>query len=167
MPSTAKRERQVLGVHPARLVGPPPVPAGWTRCHAYLSRKHRFCRERYVKDFCAGFRAGYEDMCNGSDGCTPAFPPNSYRGWQYQSSEGQAKSQAWFAGYPHGARAAEEEGVVHWNQVPMSAGTQAKYQQAGVLDHEGALYPIPESTKPIMPGANPLRIQVSRSRMRP
>ena len=82
---------------------------------AWHRRKHRFCREKYVKDFCAGFRAGYEDVANGSDGCTPAFPPNSYRSWQYQSSEGLAKSQAWFAGYPHGARAAEEEGVTHWN----------------------------------------------------
>lgn len=111
---------------------------------AWHRRKHQFCREKYVTDFCAGFRAGYEEVASGGDGCTPAFPPNSYRGWQHQSAEGQSKTQAWFAGYPHGARAAEEDGVVHWNQVPMSSGVQAQYQQAGVFDHDGALYPIPE-----------------------
>lgn len=123
---------------------------------AWHRRKHRFCRERYVKDFCAGFRAGYEEVASGSDGCTPAFPPNSYRGWQHQSAEGQAKTQAWFAGYPHGARAAEEDGVVHWNQVPMSAGVQAQYQQTGVFEHEGALYPIPEANVSPNPDAIPL-----------
>jgi hypothetical protein len=33
----------------------------------------------------------------------------------------------------------------------MSAGTQAEYQQAGILTHEGALYPIPDPNAPQLP----------------
>ncbi|WP_145082025.1 hypothetical protein [Aureliella helgolandensis] len=123
---------------------------------AWHKRKQHFCREKYTKDFCNGFRAGFEAVATGSDGCTPAFPPSEYWGWQYQSADGQARSAAWFAGYPHGARAAEEDGVAFWNQVPMSAGMQAEYQNAGVLTHEGALYPIPDSSNSL--GGNPLTI---------
>ncbi|MEM7474597.1 MAG: hypothetical protein AAF483_06345 [Planctomycetota bacterium] len=121
---------------------------------AWHRRKHNFCRERYLKDFAAGFRAGYEDVANGGGECTPAFPPQSYWGWEFQSAEGQARTAAWFAGYPHGARAAEEEGVASWSQVAMSAGFQSQCQQAGLFDHQGAVYPVPSgSSMPPVPGA--------------
>ncbi len=110
---------------------------------AWHRRKHNFCREKYLKDFCAGFRAGYEDVANGAGECTPAFPPSEYWGWEFQSAEGQGRTSAWFAGYPHGARAAEEEGLGHYQQLPMSVEMQAQYQQTGMFTHEGALYPIP------------------------
>jgi hypothetical protein len=110
---------------------------------AWHRRKHHFCKEKYNSDFCNGFRAGYEAVASGSDGCTPAFPPSEYWSWEYQSGEGHGRTSAWFAGFPHGARAAEEDGVANWHQVPMSAGMQAQYQQTGMLTHEGALYPIP------------------------
>lgn len=110
---------------------------------AWHRRKNSFCREKYMNDFCAGFRAGYEEVAQGSDGCTPAFPPQEYWSWEFQSAEGQARTAAWFAGYPHGCRAAEEDGVSNWSQIQMSAGLQAEYQQAGMLEHQGALYPIP------------------------
>lgn len=110
---------------------------------AWHRRKHHFCNEKYIKDFCAGFRTGYEDVANGKDGCTPSFPPKEYWGWEFQSAEGAARTSAWYSGYPQGVRAAEEEGVAHWNQLQMSTGLQAQYQQAGMFQHEGALYPIP------------------------
>lgn len=118
---------------------------------AWHRRKARFCKEKYASDFSSGFRAGYEACASGADGCTPAFPPSEYWSWEYQSAEGQGRTSAWFAGYPHGARAAEEDGVANWNQVPMSAGMQAEYQQAGILTHEGALYPIPDPNAPALP----------------
>lgn len=128
---------------------------------AWHKRKHRFCREKHTKDFCNGFRAGYESVASGSsNGCTPAFPPSEYWSWEYQSAEGQAKTGAWYSGYPQGARAAEEDGVSNWNQVPMSAGMQAEYQQAGILTHEGALYPIPDPNAPEMPAAKQPAIMV-------
>ncbi len=96
---------------------------------AWYRRKHHFCNEKYIKDFSAGFRAGYEDAANGVDDCTPAFPPKEYWGWQFQSAEGQGRTSAWFAGYPQGVRAAEEDGITHWNQLQMGAGLQALYPQ--------------------------------------
>lgn len=110
---------------------------------AWHRRKHAFKCEKYIRDFAAGFRQGYEDVANGSDGCTPAFPPQNYWSWEYQSAEGQARSAAWFSGYPHGARAAEEDGVGNWAQIQMSAACQAECQQCGLFEHEGNVYPIP------------------------
>ncbi len=111
-------------------------------------RKKNFCNEKHCQDFCNGYRAGYEAMASGSDGCTPAFPPSKYWSWEYQSGEGQARTSAWFAGYPQGVRAAEEEGMANWHQLQMSAGMQSQFQNAGVLTHEGAVYPIPDSSGP-------------------
>ena len=65
---------------------------------AWHRRKHHFCNERFNKDFCAGFRAGYEDAANGADGCTPAFPPKEYWSWEFQSAEGQGRT---IGPYPH------------------------------------------------------------------
>ncbi len=111
---------------------------------AWHRRKHQFCREKYLTDFCNGFRAGYQAVADGSDGCTPAFPPKEYWGWKYQSAEGQAKVAAWFSGYPHGARAAEEDGVGNWTQIQTSSNIQAEYQQFGLIPaQQGAIYPIP------------------------
>ena len=42
--------------------------------------------------------------------------------------------RAWFAGYPHGVRAAEEEGAANWHQLQMSAGMQSQFQNTGVLN---------------------------------
>ena len=118
---------------------------------AWHCRKHHFCNQKYINDFCAGFRTGYEDVANGADGCTPAFPPKEYWSWEFQSAEGASRTAAWYAGYPHGVRAAEEDGVAHWAQLPMSVGLQAEYQQAGVFEHQGGLYPIPSGPVPDSP----------------
>jgi hypothetical protein len=110
---------------------------------SWHTHKNQFCKEAYLSDFCAGYRAGYEDVANGSNGCTPAFPPKHYWSWQYQSAEGQRKVAAWFSGYPHGARAAEEDGVGHWSQIQMSSTLQSQYVNAGVFPNQGhACYPI-------------------------
>ena len=108
--------------------------------------KNRFCNEECLTDFCAGYRQGYEDVARGvSNGCTPNFPPRDYWGWKYQSAEGQKKVASWFSGYPHGARAAEEEGVGNWSQIQMSSNLQAQFVKAGVMPNQGhAVYPITE-----------------------
>lgn len=106
-------------------------------------RKHQYCNEGCLDDFCAGYRQGFEDVAGGGTGCTPNFPPRDYWGWQHQSAEGQKKVSAWFAGYPHGARAAEEDGIGNWAQVQMSSGLQAEYVRSGMLPNKGhAVYPI-------------------------
>ncbi|MCC6510764.1 MAG: hypothetical protein IT423_16790 [Pirellulaceae bacterium] len=106
-----------------------------------------------MDDFCAGYRQGFEDVAGGGTGCTPSFPPRDYWGWQHQSAEGQKKVSSWFAGYPHGARAAEEQGVGSWSQIQMSSGLQAQYVTAGMLPNQGhAVYPITEPSKSPMGG---------------
>lgn len=111
---------------------------------AWHLRKHHFCNERYLEDFCAGFRAGYMDVSAGGNGCTPAFPPQEYWSWRYQTAEGQARTSAWFAGYPHGARAAEEDGLGHFSQLQMSSTVFNEYHQAGAPGSESHIYPMPE-----------------------
>ena len=121
---------------------------------AWHKRKQHFCNERYSADFCAGFRQGYEDVANGSNGCTPAMPPRSYWTWEFQSGEGQARTSSWFSGYPQGARAAEEDGIGNYSQLQLSSGLQTEYQQAGVLPQGGHVYPIP-ANESVVPNSMP------------
>lgn len=111
---------------------------------AWHKRKHGFCREKHLTEFCDGFQAGYQSVIDGGDGCTPAFPPPKYMSWKYQSAEGQNKMSSWFSGYPHGVRAAEEDGVGHWTQIQTYGGGQIPGSEAN------GLYPI---EMPGMPGA--------------
>jgi hypothetical protein len=116
---------------------------------AWHCRKHHFCNQKYLKEFAAGFKAGYTDVADGGTGCTPAFPPREYWGWKYQSCEGQARVAAWFSGYPHGARAAEEDGIGNWTQIQTSSAIQQQYAQNGMLQQNYAgIYPIPETAVP-------------------
>ena len=116
---------------------------------AWHCRKHHFCNEKYLKEFSHGFRAGYMDVADGGKGCTPSFPPREYWGWKYQSCEGQARVAAWYSGYPHGARAADEEGIGHWTQIQTSSAIQHQYSQHGMLNAESSgMYPIPQTAIP-------------------
>ena len=87
---------------------------------AWLCRKHRFANHCHLSDFEQGFRAGYEQVAKGGDGCAPGLCPKSYWGWQYQNSDGQARMNAWFEGFPLGVQAAEEDGIGHWSRVQTS-----------------------------------------------
>ncbi|MFY8200372.1 MAG: hypothetical protein ACOVLE_06870 [Pirellula staleyi] len=116
---------------------------------AWHSRKHHFCNEKYLKEFSAGFKAGYADVADGGTGCSPAFPPREYWGWKYQSCEGQARVAAWFSGFPHGARAAEEEGIGTWTQIQTSSNIQHEYANNGMLNKSAAgMYPVAQSAIP-------------------
>ncbi|MEQ1824659.1 MAG: hypothetical protein ABL921_01890 [Pirellula sp.] len=116
---------------------------------AWHCRKHHFCNHKHLREFAEGFKAGYADVADGGTGCTPAFAPRDYWGWKYQSCEGQARVAAWFSGYPHGARAAEEEGIGNWTQIQSSSNIQQQYAQNGKLNasHAG-IYPIPQTAIP-------------------
>jgi hypothetical protein len=103
----------------------------WAR-QAWKLRYTEFLGEPHLDHFGAGFRAGYIDVASGSTGCTPSLPPRSYWNWRYQTPEGQMKVAAWFSGYPHGARAAEEDGAGNWSHIQISETTRAEYQ----LGHE-------------------------------
>jgi hypothetical protein len=112
---------------------------------SWHSRKHCFVDQKYLKDFQRGFRAGYMQVADSGSGCTPAFPPVEYWNWNYQSSEGQARVAAWFAGFPHGAQAAEEEGVGMWNQLQTSSAIQKQYVEHNRMPSQyNGQYPVPQ-----------------------
>lgn len=141
----------------------------WSKT-AWHKRKHLFCREKQLDNFYEGFRAGYQDVCNGSTGCTPNVPPRDYWSWQYQSAEGQRKVGAWFAGYPHGARAAEEDGIANFSQIQLSSNLQQEYRTAGVLPpSQNAVYPILPSPNGAIgsPTSAPLPVQNTHMQDRP
>ena len=111
---------------------------------AWHSRKHCFVDQKYLKDFKRGFLAGYVQVADSGDGCTPAFPPAEYWNWPYQSAEGQARIAAWFAGFPHGAQAAEQDGVGNWSQIPTSSTIQKQYVEHGLMPSQyNGVYPVP------------------------
>ncbi|WP_442506965.1 hypothetical protein SH528x_005842 [Novipirellula sp. SH528] len=87
---------------------------------AWHCQKVNFCNPSNA--FKDGFYAGYMDVCNGGNGCTPATAPPQYWGWMYQSSNGQLAVNDWFAGFPMGVKAAEQDGVGHWSNVQTSYG---------------------------------------------
>ncbi|QDS88823.1 hypothetical protein EC9_30180 [Rosistilla ulvae] len=105
--------------------------SAWS-ARAWHERKACFANEDYRYHFRDGFRQGYEDVANGGNGCTPAFPPRSYWSWKFQSPEGQQRVNAWFAGYPHGARAAEEDGLGNYGEIPMSYQMEQACQACGL-----------------------------------
>jgi hypothetical protein len=116
-------------------------------------RNHRgqYVGHPYVHDFGEGFRAGYVDVASGNNGCPPAVPPRKYWSWRYQSPEGQAKVSAWFEGYAHGARAADEEGIGNWSQLQISYAIKAQYCDRCIGGEPGPmLVPTPNA-----PGALP------------
>jgi hypothetical protein len=114
---------------------------------SWHARKHQFCREKHMQEFAEGFRAGYAEVAQGSEACTPAFAPRQYWGWKYQSAEGQEKVAAWYSGYPHGARAAEEDGIGNWTQIQTSMTLQQNLADQGMLGpgQTAGMYPMPQA----------------------
>lgn len=100
----------------------------WAR-QAWQESQGQFSEHPNCDTFGEGFLAGYCAVCDGGDGCCPPVAPEEYWGWQYQTPEGQSKVAAWFAGYPYGVRAAEQDGVGHMNQVQTSSAVDAQYSQ--------------------------------------
>lgn len=113
---------------------------------SWHNNKHKFCNRKHQKDFQAGYRAGYEAVAAGGNGCTPAMAPQEYWGWKYQSPEGQAKVNAWFEAFPLGARAAEEDGLGYWGQIPTmlppEQSTPANCNIPGPLPMNGVPIPV-------------------------
>ncbi len=85
---------------------------------AYETRVAGTGTERiYEGDFRRGFVAGYQSVSRGGDGTMPAMPPQRYWGSQYLSPDGQAKTKAWFEGFPEGVRAAQTDGIDAYRDI--------------------------------------------------
>ncbi len=94
---------------------------------AWAERRGCFEGQPQFSSFGAGFRAGYVSVASGGNGCPPAVAPRKYWTWKYQTPEGQAKVAAWFAGFPHGARAAEEEQAGEYQHIQVSYAIEHQY----------------------------------------
>lgn len=111
--------------------------SSWAK-RAWRAKEPQYANQPFVDDFGKGFQAGYADAAAGGAQCVPAMPPRRYWSWKYQTAEGQGKTAAWYAGYPAGARAAEEEGAHLWGDIQISESLRQEYE----LGHE-APYPFP------------------------
>lgn len=96
---------------------------------AWHRDSHQFADRPHFRAFGDGYRQGYKDVVLGSNGCPPPLPPRKYWSWKYQTAEGQGKVAAWFDGYPHGARAAEQDGAGNWLEIQVSQPIQTQYSQ--------------------------------------
>ena len=112
--------------------------------------------QRFPGDFEAGFLDGYAAAGQGSDGCPPPIPPRKYWSWKYQTPEGQGKVAAWYAGWPHGARAAEEDGTTTWSQIQVSHQIEQQYAPPYTrTDRNSANSPLPTAPA-AAPGTAPI-----------
>ncbi|MBI1830580.1 MAG: hypothetical protein HYR84_03910, partial [Planctomycetes bacterium] len=82
------------------------------------------CSEHFCKksdDYARGFKDGYvEYVFRGGDGEPPLVAPLRYRHMRYQTADGYAAIEDWFAGYRHGAALARETGARRWVTGPSS-----------------------------------------------
>jgi hypothetical protein len=121
----------------------------WAR-QAWHERKGQFIGQPQFSSFGAGFRAGYENVAGGGNGCPPPIPPRDYWSWRYQTPEGQAQVAAWFAGFPYGARAAEEDGAGLYQQIQVSSQIERQYSPEFNGMMRSADDPAPTGPAPIM-----------------
>jgi len=87
---------------------------------AWMKVRHCYRGHAYPKDLRAGFIAGYLEVATGGSGCTPTVVSPQYWGWRHQCGNGQAAINAWFEGFPLGAKAAEQDGIGAFNQIRLN-----------------------------------------------
>jgi len=87
------------------------------------------CDRPYAEHFENGFCEGYSDVCQGGDGFTPALPPDSYRGYEYQSADGSKCVDAWFEGYPAGVAAARKDNSGSFHDLAVSRLLESAIKQ--------------------------------------
>ena len=87
------------------------------------------CDRPYAEHFKNGFCDGYSDVCQGGDGFTPALPPDTYRGYEFQSADGSNCVNAWFEGYPAGVAAARKDNSGSYHDLAVSRMLDAAIKQ--------------------------------------
>lgn len=116
------------------------------------------CQRDYSQHFQNGFQAGYQATCDGGDGYVPALPPQDYRGYEYQSSDGARCVNSWFEGYPAGVAAAKNDQAGDYHDVLISRMIDSAIKQEGrktVLPGDVPVVASKRSAEKIMPVAPP------------
>jgi hypothetical protein len=73
-------------------------------------------------DHADGFKDGFADyLFEGGTGAPPPLPPRHYWKEKYRTTEGHQAIQDWYAGYHHGAAAAQESGLRQVVVIPTCA----------------------------------------------
>lgn len=120
----------------------------WSWCYGELE---------YPWHFAKGFKAGYQNILNGGNGCQPTLPPKCYWKPDFQTPEGHCMIHAWFDGFSHGALAAKQDGYGALGELPISPTARANielnrmpredtnfYNGAGMMPvMEGGILPPP------------------------
>ncbi|MEZ6121842.1 MAG: hypothetical protein R3C49_01550 [Planctomycetaceae bacterium] len=91
----------------------------WSWCYEHLD---------HPRDFAKGFKAGYQDVLAGGNGCQPTLPPQCYWKPFYQTPKGVCRIHAWFDGYSHGALAAKQDGYGALSEIPISPTARANIE---------------------------------------
>ncbi len=113
---------------------------------AWFRVKPNYLGHCYLKDFRNGFIAGYMDVANGGAGCTPSVVSSEYWGWRYQSGSGQAAVNAWYEGFPLGAKAAEQDGIGNYNLIRLNGSHQTTTNMTGTASPTPAVAASPQPT---------------------
>jgi hypothetical protein len=112
-------------------------------------------------DYVIGFKQGYVDYLEaGGPGEPPPVPPRYYWGFRYQTPDGQAAIQDWFAGFRHGTEAALASGYRRSIVIPSSGrtGLDRPYREAaagGVSDPAHRPMPPGAEQLPVLPREGP------------
>ena len=118
---------------------------------AWHCRRDSLCVSQFAREFKDGFIQGYLEVASGGTGCTPAIAPSDYWGWKYQSAGGHSAINAWFQGFPQGVKAAEEDGVGHWQGIRMNHFRQPATHPAAVAPLAIPSNQQPSVTNPFYP----------------
>lgn len=150
--------------------------SNWSQ-RAWAEREEQFAGQIHSDDFKEGFRAGYTEIAQGGVGCLPTVPPRKYWSWRYQSPDGQARVDAWFAGYPEGVKAAQDEGIGDWSSInvrtaavtPPTTPIQAKADAAPAIApptfvQEQTRSPEIQRLPPLTPASATIEISDRQSR---
>lgn len=110
----------------------------------------------YSAPYAHGFKDGYRDFIEeGGIGQPPPVPPACYWDLRYQTPQGHAAIDDWYAGFRHGAAVARESGNRRWVIVPASVeapsgGTETPVRASGPPSPEAPLPELP-FPKPVVP----------------
>src|SRR5262249_26850491 len=78
-------------------------------------------QQDYSEDYVAGFLDGYVDFLDADGlGEPPAAPPDRYQSARYHTPQGLRAIDDWFAGFRHGAAAAQASGQRELVVLPMA-----------------------------------------------
>lgn len=123
----------------------------------------------YSKDYGLGFKEGFADYLDaGGNGQPPAVPPFRYRLAHYQTPQGYAAIQDWYAGFRHGAAVARTTGFRDTIVIPISdPPINAPHPRVPFVSETFVQPPPPEPVPESKPMPPPVELNPPRRMMPP